>query len=57
MFDILTSLTKAVVSVASIPVTVIADVATLGGALTDKEEPYTAKALSDLMKNLNDAAK
>ena len=56
MFDILNSLTKATVSVVSLPVTAVADVVTLGGTLTDKEQPYTAKALEDLVKNLEQAA-
>jgi len=54
MFD---SLFKAALSVVTIPVSVVADVATLGGALTDKEDTYTGKAVSDLVENLKDATK
>lgn len=57
MFGILESLAKAAVGVVAIPVGVVADVVTLGGALTDKDEPYTATAVSDVLKNLADAAK
>ena len=55
MFDILESVTKAVVNVATLPVSVAADVVTMGGALTDKDKPYTAENISDLVKNLTDA--
>ncbi len=54
LFD---SLAKAVVNVVSLPVTVVADVITMGGALTDEEIPYTAQALEDLLENLQDAGK
>ena len=57
MLGIFESLTKAVVGVVTLPVAVIADVATLGGALTDKDEPYTATAAGDVIKNLINAAK
>jgi len=57
MFGILESLTKAAVGVVTLPVAVVADVVTLGGALTEKEEPYTARAASDVLKNLSNAAK
>lgn len=57
MFGMLESLTKAVVGVVTIPAPLIADVATLGGALTDKEVPYTYEAFSDIINNLNDAVK
>jgi predicted benzoate:H+ symporter BenE len=57
MFGILESLTKAALGVVTIPVAAVADVVTMGGALTDKDEPYTASAVSDVVKNLTDAAK
>ena len=57
MFGMLESLTKAALGVVTIPVGVVADVVTLGGALTDKDQPYTANAVSDVVKNLADAAK
>lgn len=57
MFGMLESLTKAALGVVTVPVAVAADVVTLGGALTDKDEPYTASAVSDVVKNLEDAAK
>ena len=55
MFGMLESLAKAAVSVVTVPVAVAADVVTLGGALTDKEKPYTANAVSDLIENLQNA--
>jgi len=56
MFELFEDLAKAVVGVASIPVSVAADVVTLGGVLTDKDEPYTAKTISDIVKNIDNAA-
>ena len=56
MFDMLTNLTKAVVgAVVQTPVAVVADVVTLGGALTDKPQPYTAEAVSNVVNNLEKA--
>jgi hypothetical protein len=57
MFGMLESLAKAATAVVTVPVGVVADVVTLGGSLTDKKEPYTVEAVSDLVKNLSDAAK
>lgn len=57
MFGILESLTKAATAVITVPVSVVADVVTLGGSLTDKHRPYTADAVSDMMKNLKDATR
>ena len=56
MFGLLESVAKAVVGVAVVtPVAVVADVVTLGGSLTDKQQPYTADAVSDVVKNLQQA--
>lgn len=57
MFGLIESLTKAALGVVSVPVAVVADVVTLGGALTDKDEPYTASAVGDVVKNIEDATK
>ena len=57
MFDIFESLAKAALGVVTVPVAVVADVVTLGGALTDKDKPYTAGAVSDVLQNLEDATK
>jgi hypothetical protein len=50
-----TSLLKAAAAVVTVPVSAAADVITIGGALTDAPQSYTAKALEDLMQNLDDA--
>jgi hypothetical protein len=56
MFGLLEGLTKAVVGVVvETPIAVAADVITMGGALTDKKEPYTATALKGVMKNVENA--
>lgn len=58
MFGTLGSLVKATVGVVvATPVAVVADVVTLGGALTDRREPYTATALSDVVVNVTNATK
>ena len=58
MFGILGDLTKAVVGVViETPIAVAADVLTLGGSITDKDEPYTATAIKGVMKNIEHATK
>lgn len=57
MFGMLESLAKAATAVVTVPVGIAADVATLGGVLTDQDQPYTARALGDAMDNLRDAAR
>lgn len=39
------------------PISLVADLATLGGSITDKDQPYTATALEKVMKNVEDATK
>lgn len=51
------SLLKAVVgTVVETPVALVADVLTLGGAITDKKEPYTATAIRKVVQNIEDAS-
>ncbi|MFV1535244.1 hypothetical protein VWX96_17075 [Phaeobacter sp. A90a-4f] len=54
MFGILKSAMKAASAVVDVPVSVAADIVTLGGALTDKDKPYTAEAAERLVKNVKD---
>ena len=56
MFGILKSIVKATSSVIDIPVSIAADVVTMGGALTEKSQPYTADAAQRLVKNVKDIA-
>ena len=56
MFGMIESIAKAAVAVVTVPVAVVADVVTMGGALTDKDKPYTAEAVEDFVDNLKDAA-
>lgn len=52
------SLLKAFVGiVVETPVALVADVITMGGACTDKDELYTATALKNVMKNVEDSTK
>lgn len=39
---------KLVLDVVETPIAVVKDVATMGGALTDQDKPYTAQKLEDL---------
>lgn len=48
------SLLKAALAPVDIAVGVAADVATLGGALTDQNKPYTAQAAERFMDNVED---
>ena len=50
------SLLKAAVGVVvELPVAVAADIVTLGGAMSDKDKPYTAEAVSKIVGNIQDA--
>jgi hypothetical protein len=58
MFGLLNDLVKATVGVVvETPVALVADVVTMGGALTDQEKPYTAQALEKVMDNVENATK
>ena len=57
MFGMLESLVKAATAVVTVPVALVADVVTMGGALTDKDKPYTAEAVKDMVDNLRDASR
>lgn len=46
------NLLKAVVGVATVPVAAVADIVTLGGTLTDKNESYTGRVLDSVEKNV-----
>lgn len=56
MFDLLTKTVKLAVNVATLPVSVAADVVTMGGAMTDRDEPYTAAHAKRVMTNVEDLA-
>jgi len=56
MFGLLTSIVKTAAAVIDVPVSIAADVVTLGGALTDKDKPYTAEAAERLVQNVKDIA-
>jgi hypothetical protein len=50
-------LLETVVDVATLPVAVAADVVTMGGAMTDKREPYTVTKVSRIGKNVGKVVK
>lgn len=56
MFGTLKNLTKAAIGIATTPITIAADVVTLGGSLTDKDEPYTATQMRQVVKSVQQAA-
>ena len=49
------SILKAAVAVVTVPVDVVADVITMGGVMTDQDEPYTAQKARKIMRNIDDA--
>jgi hypothetical protein len=56
MFGMMKSLGKAAVGlVVETPIAVIADVVTMGGVFTDKDEPYTKTALEKVVDNVERA--
>lgn len=52
MFD---KLFKAAVAVVVTPVAMVADVVTLGGAMINREEPFTATTVKAAAKNIGEA--
>lgn len=58
MFYALGKLAKAAVGVViEVPLAVTADVVTLGGALKDTKKPYTATAISKIVKNVQESTR
>ncbi len=47
------SFAKTVLDVAVLPVEVVKDVATLGGSLTNQQEPYTLRRLKQANTDMN----
>jgi hypothetical protein len=47
-------LTAAVIETALLPVEIVKDVVTCGGALTDKKRPYTVDRLKNIKEDLED---
>jgi hypothetical protein len=56
MFGILTSAIKVATSIIDLPVAIVADAVTLGGAVNDRENTYTGDAARRLVKNVSDMA-
>lgn len=48
-------LVKATLDTALIPVAVVQDVVTMGGALTDKKEPYTVTKTKEVIEDVEEA--
>lgn len=48
-------LVGAAVGVVTSPLAVAADALTLGGALTDKDKPYTAEQIDEILENMKKA--
>jgi hypothetical protein len=51
------SLLKTVIDVVETPVAMIKDVATMGGALTDQDKPYTQQKIEEISEDWYDAKK
>lgn len=48
-------LISATVNIAVLPIEVVKDVATLGGVLTDQDDPYTYKRLEKTTEKISEA--
>jgi len=56
MFGMLGNLTKAVVGVIiETPLSIAADVVTMGGILTDRDEPYTSSSIKKVVDNIENS--
>lgn len=47
-------LLKTIIDIATMPIDIVKDVATLGGALTDQDKPYTAQKFERLGGDLEE---
>ncbi len=56
MFGLLTSVVKAASAAIDVPVSIAADVVTLGGLTNDKEKTYTEEALGRFVGNVKNIA-
>lgn len=54
MLNILTRTARAAIDVATLPVSAAADFVTLGGALVDRDEPYTVSKARRLGSDVKD---
>lgn len=54
MLGILGDIVKTTVDVATTPLSVAADVITLGGTLNDRDEAYTETSLNNILKDIED---
>ena len=52
VFGFLGDVAKAVVGVVFSPVSMAAGILTLGGAMVDRDEPYTVSSMRQVMRNL-----
>ena len=50
------TLLRTTIHVVTLPVDVVKDVATMGGVLTDKDEPYTAEKARKIKRDTEDVA-
>ena len=57
MFDTLESLTKAAIGAVKLPFDIAADVLTMRGLLSDKEDGYTSEEVKEIVANLSNATK
>jgi len=50
------SLLKTVIDTATLPIDVAKDVVTMGGAMTERQEPYTASKLKRIADDIEDVS-
>lgn len=56
MFGMFESIFKSAAAVVTVPVALVSDVVTLGGAINDKDKPYTVAEVRNLLKNVENIA-
>ena len=57
MFNLFSNVLEGVVKTVALPVSIVADVVTLGGELTDKRDSYTEENLQGIAKTLSKIVK
>jgi len=55
MFGFVSDIAKAAIGIVFAPVSIAADILTLGGSMTDRDEPYTVTSVRNVMRNLENA--
>jgi len=52
--SILSKLTKTLIHTATTPIDIVKDVVTLGGAITEEDEPYTLQKAKKILEDIDE---